>query len=104
MPNHIHGIIVINKSKHISLSEIIRWYKGRLTYEIHKNNDVFSWQGRFYDHIIRKEQSLNRIRKYIMDNPANWESDVENIAGHDKIIDCDKLILEDAINRVPTGK
>ena len=35
----------------------------------------FGWQPRFYDHIIRDEESFDRIRQYIADNPLKWESD-----------------------------
>ena len=79
MPNHIHGIIVINNSGNYSLSKIIRWFKGRVSYEIRKNNGIFSWQGRFYDQIVRNDRSLYAIRKYIADNPINWDNDKENI-------------------------
>lgn len=36
-----------------SLSKIIRWYKGRCTFEIKKqfNPILFAWQSRYYDHI-----------------------------------------------------
>jgi REP element-mobilizing transposase RayT len=37
------------------------------------------WQGNYYEHIIRNERELNAIRKYIMDNPVNWETDRDNI-------------------------
>ncbi|MCK6555854.1 transposase [Candidatus Binatia bacterium] len=36
------------------------------------------WQRNYYEHIIRNEESLNRIRRYILDNPARWASDREN--------------------------
>jgi REP element-mobilizing transposase RayT len=36
------------------------------------------WQRNYYEHIIRSEESLNRIREYILDNPARWEFDREN--------------------------
>jgi len=36
------------------------------------------WQLRFHDHIIRNDDELNRIRKYIEDNPKNWENDKNN--------------------------
>lgn len=61
------------------LGKIIRWYKGRCTFEIRKRNySDFAWQSRFYDHIIRNEQSLSRIRKYIFNNPLRWQIDREN--------------------------
>ena len=84
MPNHIHGIVIINNQycrdaingvstdsrgitrahnpmlSEISLSKIIRWYKRRCTFEINKiqRKFCFTWQSRFYDHIIRNEKSL----------------------------------------------
>jgi putative transposase len=36
------------------------------------------WQRNYYEHIVRDDESLNRIRQYILDNPANWASDREN--------------------------
>ena len=36
------------------------------------------WQRNYYEHIIRDEEELNRIRQYIIHNPTRWEDDVEN--------------------------
>ena len=36
------------------------------------------WQRNYYEHIIRDDASLNRIRRYIVDNPAQWPNDDEN--------------------------
>ncbi len=36
------------------------------------------WQKNYYDRIIRDENELNRIRQYILDNPANWKEDNGN--------------------------
>jgi putative transposase len=36
------------------------------------------WQRNYYEHIIRDEGALNRIRRYVDDNPARWEFDDEN--------------------------
>ena len=33
------------------------------------------WQRNYYEHVIRDEDDLNRIRQYIIDNPINWEKD-----------------------------
>jgi putative transposase len=38
------------------------------------------WQRGYYEHIIWDEESLDRIRQYIDDNPAQWELDRENLA------------------------
>ena len=91
MPNHIHGIIIINDSVETrdrvslrqfgstlknSLSLVINQYKGSVTRFAHKNgNQDFAWQPRFYDHIIRNDKDLHRIRTYIQNNPLKWELD-----------------------------
>jgi putative transposase len=36
------------------------------------------WQRNYYEHIIRDETALNRVRRYVDDNPARWEFDDEN--------------------------
>lgn len=56
-----------------SLSTIIRSFKSSVSKDARKINPNFEWQSRFYDHIIRDVQSLDRIRNYILNNPANWD-------------------------------
>lgn len=99
MPNHVHGIIInvgaifkspvkspnvlgeINFAPTInqSVSNIMKWFKSISTIEIRKTNKTFKWQRSFYDHIIRNEYSLFRIRQYIEDNPKNWHKDRNNL-------------------------
>ncbi len=87
MPNHVHGIIIINEkltvetphgaSLHLpTLGEIINQFKGSVKRWANKNSyNEFAWQPRFFDHIIRNEKSLFAIRKYIMLNPLKWAID-----------------------------
>jgi putative transposase len=101
MPNHIHGIIEIidNEETRLiaslpeklninggitgknnpmiseSLPKIIRWFKGRTTFEIRKTNPDFAWQSRYHDHIIRNENDYYRITEYIEQNPQKWDND-----------------------------
>lgn len=98
MPNHIHGIVVItdnnphcrggpvcppdsndgstHRSTPTTLGSIIQWFKTMTT-----NNYICGvknygwppfnkriWQRNFYEHIIRNEKSLKKIRKYIKNN------------------------------------
>lgn len=87
MPNHIHGIIIINNvgnenlrsPSKISLSSIIKGFKIGVTKWCNKNDhEYFEWQKSFYDHIIRDEKSLDNIREYIRNNPLKWETDKNN--------------------------
>ena len=41
--------------------------------------DKHLWQRSFYDHIVRTDESLNKIRDYIINNPKTWNKDKENI-------------------------
>ena len=38
------------------------------------------WQRNYYEHIIRNDESLCRIREYIANNPLQWTMDHENPA------------------------
>jgi REP element-mobilizing transposase RayT len=60
-----------------SISSIIRSYKSFCTNEINKIDPGlnFKWQARFHDHIIRDNQSFQRIQKYILNNPGKWNND-----------------------------
>ena len=62
-----------------SLSAIIRAFKSAVSKNIHQHGfPEFSWQARFYDRIIRDENKLYNIRKYIRSNPAKWEFEKNN--------------------------
>jgi putative transposase len=39
-----------------------------------------SGSGNYYEHVIRNEQSLHRIREYVANNPQRWDFDRENPA------------------------
>jgi putative transposase len=94
MPNHIHGILVLpddtasplrqatqerfSKPVAGSLPTIVRLYKAAVTRRINEVRNapgVPIWQRNYYEHIIRDQASLDRIRAYIADNPSRWASD-----------------------------
>ncbi|MCX8102864.1 MAG: transposase [Candidatus Bipolaricaulota bacterium] len=97
MPNHVHGIVWIkpvgaqfiapytyrgamNRAP-TTLGEIVRAFKAVTTRIIRQTIfPEFAWQRNYYEHIIRSEESLNRIRQYILDNPQRWAYDRENPA------------------------
>ena len=58
-----------------NISRIIRWYKGRCSFEMRKIRADFGWQPRFHDHIIRNAPEWERIQTYIENNPMNWKED-----------------------------
>jgi putative transposase len=89
MPNHIHGIIIINLNVRLgsqpkgnifgpqsqNLASIIRGFKIGVTKYARLYSNIYDvWQPRYYDHIIRNEDEFNRITKYIINNPQNWST------------------------------
>lgn len=104
MPNHIHGILVLggknvpvmdnvtvetrhalslqspaqkrfrNQGKN-TVSSIVGGYKSAVTKHARRLGYRFAWQSRFHDHVIRDEQSYQRINDYIITNPQKWDDD-----------------------------
>ena len=70
----------------LSLSDVIHRFKTLTTQRYALGVNGFGWtrfnhrlwQRNYFEHVIRNEDSLNRIRQYILDNPARWEIDREN--------------------------
>jgi putative transposase len=82
MPNHLHGVIFITtmESKQ-TLGSIVGSFKSstsRLIDALQKIKGMPIWQRNYYEHIIREEEDLKRIREYIANNLAKWNEDDEN--------------------------
>lgn len=102
MPNHVHGIVIINKSydghnvetqnfaslqskldkpknqfgpQSKNLASIIRGFKIGVTKNGRQIHPDFAWQSRYHDHIIRNDKSFQTISEYIINNPLKWTED-----------------------------
>ncbi len=83
MPNHIHLLIVVERSirestlqKRALISKAIGYLKMNASRDIHKNgysDEIF--QRSFHDHIIRDERDYLKIWNYIDTNPQKWKED-----------------------------
>ncbi|MGH7802166.1 MAG: transposase [Thermodesulfobacteriota bacterium] len=97
MPNHIHGIMIVGATLAVAqknragarpaptIGEIIGTFKSRCVHnwlKYIKENRIDSvgkfWQRNYYEHIIRNQDELNKIREYIQNNPLEWHLDREN--------------------------
>ncbi len=60
-----------------TIGSIIRGFKIGVTKYIRQHNPSIKsiWQRNYYEHIIRNDDELNRIRKYINENPLKWNND-----------------------------
>lgn len=66
-----------------SVSSIIGSYKSAISKHEHRLGFDFEWQERFYDSIIRDEESFNTISEYIVNNPKRWKDDRFYLADSD---------------------
>ena len=67
-----------------SVSMIINHYKASLKRWCNGNGyTFFQWQPRFYDHIIRNEESCRNLANYICNNPKKWQDDKFYGSGQD---------------------
>ena len=77
-PANASPLRVSRGTKPGSLGAIVQNFKSLSTRRINQNRGTPGkkfWQRGYYDRIIRNQQELNRIRKYISENPLNWEMD-----------------------------
>ena len=68
----------VNGPKPGSLGAIIGSFKAAATRRIHQINEyqhLKIWQRNYYEHVIRDEDSLERISNYIECNALNWPDD-----------------------------
>jgi putative transposase len=105
MPNHFHGIVIINEipvgaihesplrdelslrdyqmqRRRMTLPLVIGYFKmntAKRINEILGSPGIPVWQRNYYEHIIRDEEEYNRIHLYIEANVDNWATDEENI-------------------------
>jgi REP element-mobilizing transposase RayT len=102
MPNHIHGVLVFVGEKPLgpvvatpaspqppgpaksSLGSVVGSFKSAVSRKINKLRPHAAdglWQVSFYDHVVRNDRALDRIREYILSNPERWNEDELNEQG-----------------------
>ena len=105
MPNHVHGVLVINDLTSVdtfpserrgpryrapteqfqkpvpgSIPTIVRTFKAAVTRRIgREHNATGIWQRNYYEHVIRNHEEWDRIHRYIESNPSMWAEDQENL-------------------------
>ncbi|MFH0797674.1 MAG: transposase [Candidatus Omnitrophota bacterium] len=65
LPTHLHIILILENVK-VALSQIVRTFKALVT---KLTGGKFFWQRNYYEHVIRTEKALSKIREYIQSNP-----------------------------------
>ena len=80
--------IVVHGGAHTGapLHAVLQWFKTMTTNEYIRGVKQHGWppfpgklwQRNYYEHIIRNDMEMDRIRKYIINNPLKWDLDREN--------------------------
>ena len=111
MPNHLHGIVIINsinnQDKEVihqeqgaslpplqrnpkSLSSFVAGFKSSVTKRVRlmsEISDFIVWQRNFYESVIKDDIHLDNTRLYIQNNPVNWHRDPEKLLKQNDLID-----------------
>lgn len=69
LPDVVHRFKTMTTKRYVDGVKLLGWppFPGRL------------WQRNYYESIIRHEKSLNRVRQYIVNNPARWQLDRDRL-------------------------
>jgi REP element-mobilizing transposase RayT len=63
------------------VAAIIQSFKSAATRGVNQQQGTFGrklWQRGYYEHVVRYDEELNRMRRYIEENPLRWALDEEN--------------------------
>ena len=66
-----------------TLGRVVRAFKSVSAVAANKALDRSGqpfWQRNYYEHVIRDEEELNAVRRYIRENPLKWSDDPDNPA------------------------
>ncbi|MGO8991431.1 MAG: REP-associated tyrosine transposase [bacterium] len=69
MPDHFH-LLVIGQDDRSDARKFVRLFKQKSGYWFKKNYNKNLWHVSYYDHILRKEESIESVALYILENPV----------------------------------
>jgi REP element-mobilizing transposase RayT len=68
MPDHAHVLVSVPEG--ILLTAFVRDFKQRSGFELKKATGEPAWQVSYYDHILRKEENVADVARYVWNNPV----------------------------------
>ena len=70
MPDHLHTIVILEEGRS-RLGSVVGAVKSGAARESRDHRDPARlWQRGYYDHVVRDEADLERVREYIATNPV----------------------------------
>ncbi len=82
MRNHIHCIILL-RDHSLSFFKVVQAFKSITTLKMKKSGfkELRFWQKGYYEHVIRNQKALLKIRQYIINNTKAERLNLEEIYG-----------------------
>jgi putative transposase len=73
MPDHVHLIVTLGIQAR-ALGTVVGSVKSATSREINRLRKTTGpvWQRGYYEHVIRDDADLERVREYIVTNPVRW--------------------------------
>jgi putative transposase len=75
MPDHVHAIVLLRRAGTVHVGRVVGAVKGLSAWRIHqlwsRSTGPF-WERGYHDSMVRDEEHLERLRRYIHENPARW--------------------------------
>jgi putative transposase len=89
MPNHVHALVFLGVDPDVyspSLGAVVSRFKSVTTTRYiagvkdrgWPRFDARLWQRDYYEHIVRSDRGVERIREYIQGNPARWQDRIDS--------------------------
>jgi REP element-mobilizing transposase RayT len=69
MPDHVH-FLAVGESENSDLKKFAGLFKQKGGYWFKKNFNKELWHVSYFDHVLRKEESLETVAMYILGNPV----------------------------------
>ncbi len=71
MPDHVHMLLSSAQAYRRSLINWVSTFKRYSARIVKRSHGIDSlWQKNFYDHVVRKDESLTKVAEYIVNNPV----------------------------------
>jgi putative transposase len=72
MPDYLH-LLVSGEDDNSNLKKFVSLFKQKSGYWFKKNYNENLWHISYYDHILRKEENIENVVTYILENPVRKE-------------------------------
>jgi putative transposase len=69
MPDHLH-LLIDGEDNESDLQKFISLFKQKSGYWYKQKYKRNLWQTSYYDHVLRKEEGLEQVALYILENPV----------------------------------